>query len=88
MKEQALKSRGVENYKIVGCINLGLVVIFLLLYLMDPSLFSKDTTINNSYIYVAFSILASYYYILAAPLSIASALIMLKNKSEKKLYYT
>lgn len=72
-------------HKIIGCINLCLAVVFLGIYFVFPNMFSNDVNISNQFIYICFSILASYYYILAAPLSIANVFIILKTKSEHKV---
>ena len=72
-------------HKITGIINLCLAIFFLILYLLFPDMFSENVKINNQFIYICFSILASYYYILAAPLSMANSLAILKIKSKNKI---
>lgn len=72
-------------YKIIGIINLCLAIFFLILYLISQDIFSNNINISNKLLYICFTILASYYYILSAPLSIANLLVILKIKSKKKL---
>ncbi|MBS7575958.1 MULTISPECIES: hypothetical protein [unclassified Enterococcus] len=69
-------------HQIIGTINLCLVIFFLMLYLLSPDLFSSDVKIKNQFIYICFTILASYYYFLAAPLSIASSFVILKTSTK------
>lgn len=70
---------------VTGWINTILAIFFIFLYYMYPSIFSKDTQITSQLILFCFTVLAIYYYLLAAPLVLANVLILLKVKSKEKL---
>lgn len=74
-------------HSIFGFINFGLACLFLVLYFINPSLFSTNTGIENQFLYICFSVLASYYYILAAPISLANSILLGKMKNKGLLFY-
>lgn len=83
MKKKDLK----RFHSFFGFINVCLACFFLILYFINPSIFSTNTGINNQFLYICFSVLASYYYILAAPISLANSIVLGKMKSRGLLFY-
>ncbi|MGX7245056.1 hypothetical protein ACWOC1_09400 [Enterococcus quebecensis] len=71
-------------HKVTGYINLCLALGFLLIYFINQDIFSKDVTISNEIIYICFSILAIYYYVLALPIALANSLIIIRIKNKEK----
>jgi glycerol uptake facilitator-like aquaporin len=86
------KSFIINSPKIFGTINLILALVFGIWFIINPSVFSQNETIENKIVYILFSIFAMYFYVLALPLSIGSTVLTLflkKNLSKLRfLYYT
>jgi hypothetical protein len=77
------KSFTLNAPKIFGTINIIIAFVFLVWYILDPEAFSASVVIENKFLFILSSIFFMYFYILAIPLSIASAfssIILKKNE--------
>ena len=82
------KSFTINAPKIFGTINIFLVLVFGLWFVINPSHFSQNETIDNKIVFILFSIFVMYFYVLALPLSIGSvSLTLLLKKHINKLIF-
>lgn len=74
------KSFIMKTPKIFGSINIFLAVFFGIWFIVNPSAFSQDTSIDNKVVFILLSIFYTYFYILALPLSIGSTTLTILLK--------
>jgi len=65
---------------VISIVNFILTVSFLLFFIVSPTSFTADNTIDNTFLYVAFSIFASYFYLLIIPISGVHIIMALQKK--------
>jgi len=66
----------------LGYVNVALGITFLLMYFMNPSVFSTDVTISNQLLYILMAVFSTYFYLIAPGISMSNLALLYKQKKQ------